>query len=317
MINNQSSKNDQFNQRLAVDPTNGQVGVMYYDTVGDPGRHKTDVWMHTSDDDGATWSSAFKVTTAQTDETSGGQDAGNQYGDYNGLSGIAGTFFPCWTDRRSGGREEIWTAAVSTRATTLKVWDDINTLKANDDINTLKVFDDGGVTLKPFDDGGVTLKAYDDINTLKAFDDGGVTLKAYDDINTLKAFDDISTLKALDDVGPGLKGLSDVKIAGADVGPEGPGIPVQQGALSQAPFILATPHHSMAWAGTAGGQALRPASFEELIPQYQAALATLEQAMQQGATALQQLDAQYRQIQAEYEAVADAYRAQLSEEPGG
>ncbi len=120
MINNQSSKNDQFNPKLAVDETNGQLVVMYYDTVGDSGRLKTDVWMQTSDDDGTTWNAAFRVTTQQTDETVTGADIptgsffGDQYGDYNGMSGNAGTFFPCWTDRRGGAREEIWTAPVRT-----------------------------------------------------------------------------------------------------------------------------------------------------------------------------------------------------------
>ncbi|MGE5385097.1 MAG: sialidase family protein, partial [Betaproteobacteria bacterium] len=114
MINDQSSKNDQFNPKLAVDEANGQLVVIYYDTVGDPGRKKTDVWMQVSDDDGATWQKAFKVTSAQTDEASGG-DSGNQYGDYNGLSGVNGNFFPSWTDRRNGHDEEIWSAEVHTR----------------------------------------------------------------------------------------------------------------------------------------------------------------------------------------------------------
>jgi hypothetical protein len=121
MLNNQSSANDQFNPKLAVDETDGQLAVMYYDTVGDASRVKTDVWMQTSSDDGATWSAALKVTNQETDETSAGADNasnsfgfGDQYGDYNGLSGYAGEFFPCWTDRRSGGREEIWTAPVTT-----------------------------------------------------------------------------------------------------------------------------------------------------------------------------------------------------------
>ena len=113
MINNQSSLNDQFNPALVVDETTGRVSIIYYDTVADAGRKKTDVWYQTSTDNGATWSAAFKVTTAQTDETVSGADSGNQYGDYNSLSGYAGTFFPSWTDRRSGAREEIWTAAVT------------------------------------------------------------------------------------------------------------------------------------------------------------------------------------------------------------
>jgi len=111
-INNQASLNDQFNPGLAVDETTGRVSIIYYDTVNDPGRKKTDVWYQTSTDNGATWSAAFKVTTAQTDETVAGADSGNQYGDYNSLSGFANTFFPSWTDRRSGAKEEIWTASL-------------------------------------------------------------------------------------------------------------------------------------------------------------------------------------------------------------
>jgi PKD repeat protein len=114
MINNQASKNDQFAQWLTIDETTGKLAIIYYDTVNDPSRLKTDVYYQSSTDDGSTWSAPFRVTTAQTDETVAGADPfGNQYGDYNALSGRAGLFFPSWTDRRSGGNEEIWTAAIS------------------------------------------------------------------------------------------------------------------------------------------------------------------------------------------------------------
>jgi hypothetical protein len=112
MLNNQASANDQFNQWLAVDPTNGVLAVIYYDTVADPGRKKTDVYYQSSADDGATWSAAQKITSGETDETVGSADSGNQYGDYNGLSGYAARFFPSWTDRRANLREEIWTAEI-------------------------------------------------------------------------------------------------------------------------------------------------------------------------------------------------------------
>ena len=113
MINNQASLNDQFNQWMGVDETTGRLAVIYYDTVGDAGRKKTDIWYQTSGDDGATWSAAAKVTTAQTDETAAGANDGNQYGDYNSLSIYAGKIFPSWTDRRNGASEEIWTAPVT------------------------------------------------------------------------------------------------------------------------------------------------------------------------------------------------------------
>jgi hypothetical protein len=112
MLNNQSGKNDQAYPHLAVDEADGTLVVVYYDTVNDPNRLKTDVFMQMSTDDGVTWTSATKVTSAQTDETASSADSGNQYGDYIGLSGYAGTFFPAWTDRRNGAREEIWSALV-------------------------------------------------------------------------------------------------------------------------------------------------------------------------------------------------------------
>jgi hypothetical protein len=112
-VNNQSGLNDQFNQWLVVDETNGKIALMYYDTVGDSTRKSVNVYYQSSTDDGVTWSTPFKVTTVSTNETTTGADSGNQYGDYNSLSGISGTFFPSWTDRRSGASEEIWTAAIA------------------------------------------------------------------------------------------------------------------------------------------------------------------------------------------------------------
>jgi hypothetical protein len=116
-INNQSGLNDQFNPFLAVDETNGTIGAIYYDTVADPNRKKVDVYYQMSSDGGATWQPAVKVTTAMTDETVSGADSGNQFGDYNSLSGYANAFFPSWTDRRNNASEEVWTAKVTTSTT--------------------------------------------------------------------------------------------------------------------------------------------------------------------------------------------------------
>ena len=116
-LNNQSGLNDQFNQFLAVDETNGNLGAIYYDTVADAGRKKVDVYYQLSVDGGVTWDPAVKVTTAMTDETVAGADSGNQFGDYNSLSGFGNAFFPSWTDRRNNAKEEIWTAKISTSTT--------------------------------------------------------------------------------------------------------------------------------------------------------------------------------------------------------
>ncbi len=112
-INNQPGLNDQFNQAMTVDETDGRLVIIYYDTVGDTTRRTSNVWMQTSTDNGVTWSTAEKITTASTDETIAGADTGNQYGDYNGITGYNGVFFPSWTDRRSLAREEIWTSKIT------------------------------------------------------------------------------------------------------------------------------------------------------------------------------------------------------------
>jgi len=116
-LNNQSGLNDQFNQFLAVDETNGTLGAIYYDTVSDPNRKKVDVYYQMSSDGGVTWQTPVKVTTAMTDETVSGADSGNQFGDYNSLSGYGNSFFPSWTDRRNNAKEEIWTAKISASST--------------------------------------------------------------------------------------------------------------------------------------------------------------------------------------------------------
>ncbi len=109
-INSPASKNDQFNPWLTMDPTSGLLGIMYYDTVGLK-RTSVNVYFQTSANGGTTWSTPVKVTSAPSDDST--FDDGNQYGDYNSLSGLAGRFFPSWTDRRiPKGEESIWTAPI-------------------------------------------------------------------------------------------------------------------------------------------------------------------------------------------------------------
>jgi hypothetical protein len=109
MLNNQPSLNDQSFPRLSVDETDGALMVVYNDTVNDPTRLSSDIWAQHSTDHGLTWSAPLRVTTAATNETTAGANSFS-YGDYSGLTGHRGRFFACWTDRRSGGFEEIWGA---------------------------------------------------------------------------------------------------------------------------------------------------------------------------------------------------------------
>jgi hypothetical protein len=110
-INDPAALDDQFFPWLVVDDATGRLAVSYYDTVGDASRTSVNVYYQSSADGGQSWSSPLEVTSAATNETTAGA-SWFQFGDYAGMDGYAGIFFPVWTDRRSGGPEEIWTAAI-------------------------------------------------------------------------------------------------------------------------------------------------------------------------------------------------------------
>ena len=108
---------DQFNQWLAVDPSNGSVNVAYYDTQTKDA--PTTLYTLARSANGGTPYSAQTVATAPTDETGGvGVNLGNQYGDYEGIAAFGGVVRPVWTDRRAdvialGAREEVFTAKLA------------------------------------------------------------------------------------------------------------------------------------------------------------------------------------------------------------
>jgi hypothetical protein len=116
---------DQFNQWLAVDQVTGAVDLSWNDARDDPADTKTDVFFTSSTDGGVTFAPNVKVTTAMSDESAANPfaDAGDQYGDYEGIAAFGGTAHPIWTDGRldatidpaTGQRlgEEVFSASVT------------------------------------------------------------------------------------------------------------------------------------------------------------------------------------------------------------
>lgn len=109
---------DQFNQWLAVDPSDGSVNVAYYAT-GTHGASATTYTLARSTTGGTSWTTTH-IATATTDETccAPSVNLGNQYGDYEGLAAMGGVVRPVWTDRRAdvialGLREEVFVAALT------------------------------------------------------------------------------------------------------------------------------------------------------------------------------------------------------------
>src|SRR6266566_1926883 len=78
-----------------------------------------------STDGGLSFAPNVKVTTAMSNESSANPDAdaGNQYGDYEGIVALGGVIHPIWTDGRLDAvsnpatgnlfREEIFTATIT------------------------------------------------------------------------------------------------------------------------------------------------------------------------------------------------------------
>jgi len=118
-------RKDQFNQWLSVDPVTGSVNLSWNDARNDPADIKTDIFFSQSTNGGLSFLPNSKVTTEMSDESANNPfaDAGNQYGDYEGIVAFDGSIHPIWTDGRFDATidpatgltvgEEIFTATIS------------------------------------------------------------------------------------------------------------------------------------------------------------------------------------------------------------
>jgi hypothetical protein len=118
-------RKDQFNQWLSVDPVTGSVNLSWNDARNDPADIKTDIFFSQSTNGGLSFAANVKVTTAMSDESANNPfaDAGNQYGDYEGIVAFDGSIHPIWTDGRFDATidpatglpvgEEIFTATIT------------------------------------------------------------------------------------------------------------------------------------------------------------------------------------------------------------
>jgi len=173
-------------------------------------------------------------------------------------------------------------------------------------------------TLKFGDDNAPTLKFRDDQPppTLKFRDDNAPTLKFRDDQPTIKFRDDVPppTIKFRDDAPPTQPQLDQQPKSpisdGPGFPPGGGGDPGFRGRRA-VPFILSTPHHSMAWTRTfPQSAAAAAASYEQQILEYEQLLSDYVEADAAGQL-LPEERQQAEAIHEEYLALYDEYWQQF------
>jgi hypothetical protein len=130
-VNDDHTKNSQFLPKISLDPTSGNLSVVWYDSrndLGTGGPGDTDgvpnddaqFWGAFSKDGGQTFTANIQISAG----TSNSHDSGNHidYGDYTGLSFFGGIAHPAWADNsNSTGNNpdgtlhglDIYTAAVA------------------------------------------------------------------------------------------------------------------------------------------------------------------------------------------------------------
>jgi len=129
-VNDDATANSQFLPKISLDPTTGNLAVIWYDSrqdlgSGGPGdtnglpNDDAQVWGAFSKDGGGTFTPNIQISAG----TSNAPDSGNSidFGDFSGLSFFGGTAHPAWSDNsNSTGNNpdgalhqlDIYTAAV-------------------------------------------------------------------------------------------------------------------------------------------------------------------------------------------------------------
>jgi hypothetical protein len=129
-VNDDRTTNSQFLPKISLDPTTGNIAVVWYDSrmdLGKGGAGDTDglpnddaqFWGAFSTDGGVSFTPNVQISAG----TSNSHDSGNHidYGDYSGLSFFGGVAHPAWSDNSNSTgnnpegalhRLDIYTAAV-------------------------------------------------------------------------------------------------------------------------------------------------------------------------------------------------------------
>jgi len=100
-VNSEPANRDQWFPAIAVDPADGSVNIVYYDSRNYPNNDSTEVYMSRSLDGGVTWEDIKVSDRAHLPRAIAGLASGYQ-GDYIGITAKNGVVWPFWNDNRLG-----------------------------------------------------------------------------------------------------------------------------------------------------------------------------------------------------------------------
>ena len=103
-VSDDKGANSEFLPSIAVDQSDGNVGIGWYDARNDSSNIKTQLFTAVSTDGGQTFSANVAISPGASDATNSGLDASGQhtqYGDYSGLAFAGGILYPVWSDNSS------------------------------------------------------------------------------------------------------------------------------------------------------------------------------------------------------------------------
>jgi hypothetical protein len=129
-VNDDPTANSQFLPKISLDQTTGNLAVVWYDARADLGVGGAGDTDGIANDDAQLWGAfstdgarSFSSNSQISAGTSNAHDSGNgiDYGDYSGLSFVAGVAHPAWADNSNATganpdgalhQLDIYTAAV-------------------------------------------------------------------------------------------------------------------------------------------------------------------------------------------------------------
>jgi hypothetical protein len=118
-VNTDAGTNSQFFPKIALDPTSGNIAVVWYDCRNSAANNREELWGTVSMNGGVSFLPEVKISAGSTSGV--GMGGGNELGDYIGLDFYNGVFHPAWDDDSNSTGDnpngttnlDYYTAAVS------------------------------------------------------------------------------------------------------------------------------------------------------------------------------------------------------------